>query len=170
MQLSESLTISIILTLVFGAVFYYLYSRLGQSEKRVSLLENILLDLKVAMESNLIRREDLDSEEFTRPPPTFFNPVSTLEEVVEETEVAEETQLPQSAQPAQPVQLPQVVPEVSEDSEDQYDKMTNKELKDAAKNLKLKGYSTLSRSELQDMLRNSENVREVSDGVVTLDA
>lgn len=167
MQLSESLTISIILTLVFGAVFYYLYSRLGQSEKRVSLLENILLDLKVAMESNLIRREDLDSEEFTRPPPTFFNPVSTLEEVVEETEVAEETQL---QQPAQPVQLPQVVPEVSEDSEDQYDKMTNKELKDAAKNLKLKGYSTLSRSELQDMLRNSENVREVSDGVVTLDA
>jgi hypothetical protein len=47
---TESLTIGITLTLVFGAVCFYLYSRLVQNEKRVSLIESILLDVKMSME------------------------------------------------------------------------------------------------------------------------
>jgi hypothetical protein len=52
--LSDSLTIGLVLALVFGALFFYIYSRIGQVEKRVSLTENILLDLKMATESTLM--------------------------------------------------------------------------------------------------------------------
>ena len=51
--LGDSLTIGILLTLIFGAVSFYLYSRLTQNEKRVSLLENLLLTLKMSTEASL---------------------------------------------------------------------------------------------------------------------
>lgn len=52
--LSDSLTIGLVIVLVFGAISFYLYSRIGQVEKRVSLTENILLDLKMATENTLM--------------------------------------------------------------------------------------------------------------------
>lgn len=52
--LSDSLTIGLVLALVFGALFFYIYTRLGQVEKRVGLTENILLDLKMATENTLM--------------------------------------------------------------------------------------------------------------------
>ena len=51
--LGDSLTIGILLILVFGAVCFYLYSRLSQTEKRVNLLENLLLSLKMSTEASL---------------------------------------------------------------------------------------------------------------------
>ena len=39
--LSDSVTIGIVLALVFGALFFYIYSRVTQNEKRVSLIENM---------------------------------------------------------------------------------------------------------------------------------
>lgn len=48
--LSESLTIGLLLALVFGALFFYLYSRVAYSEKRVGLIENILIDIKMNQE------------------------------------------------------------------------------------------------------------------------
>jgi len=52
--LSDSLTVGLVLTLIFGALVFYLYTRIGQVEKRVSLTENILLDLKMATENTLM--------------------------------------------------------------------------------------------------------------------
>ena len=52
--LGDSLTIVIVLTLIFGAAFFYLYSRLSLNEKRVSLLENLLLSLKMSTEASLM--------------------------------------------------------------------------------------------------------------------
>lgn len=52
--LSDSLTIGLVLSLIFGALFFYLYTRIGQVEKRVSLTENILLDLKMAHENTMM--------------------------------------------------------------------------------------------------------------------
>jgi len=51
--LSDSLTIGILLILIFGAVSFYLYSRMGQNEKRLGLLENLLLTLKMSTEASL---------------------------------------------------------------------------------------------------------------------
>lgn len=51
--LNDSLTIGILLTLIFGAVAFYLYSRMSQNEKRLGLLENLLLTLKMTTEASL---------------------------------------------------------------------------------------------------------------------
>ena len=51
--LSDSLTIGILLILIFGAVSFYLYSRMGQNEKRLGLLESLLLTLKMSTEASL---------------------------------------------------------------------------------------------------------------------
>jgi len=48
--ISESLTIGLLLAIVFGALFFYLYTRVTYNEKRVSLMENILLDIKMNQE------------------------------------------------------------------------------------------------------------------------
>lgn len=56
MVLSESITVAILLTLVFGAVCFYLYTRVTYSEKRVMLIESILLDIKMNME-NMMKEE-----------------------------------------------------------------------------------------------------------------
>lgn len=52
-SLSDTLTMGIVLSLVFGSIVFYLYSRLLQVEKRMNLTENILLDLKMATENTL---------------------------------------------------------------------------------------------------------------------
>jgi hypothetical protein len=52
-SLNDSLTIGILLILIFGAVAFYLYSKLVQSEKRMSLLENLLVSLKMSTEASL---------------------------------------------------------------------------------------------------------------------
>ncbi len=50
----DAFTVGIVLLLLIGAVAFYLYTRLTQVEKRMSLLENILLDLKVATENSFL--------------------------------------------------------------------------------------------------------------------
>jgi hypothetical protein len=52
--ISDTLTMGIVLAVVLGSLFFYLYTRLLQVEKRISLTENILLDLKMATENTLM--------------------------------------------------------------------------------------------------------------------
>ena len=64
--LSDSLSIGILITLVFGALFFYLYSRQLQTEKRTGLIEQMLMDLKMSS-------ENLWSNLSTVPAPTESN-------------------------------------------------------------------------------------------------
>ena len=56
--LNDSLTVGVVVTLVFGALFFYLYSRLVQNEKRVNLIESILLDLKMSADAGYSHGHD----------------------------------------------------------------------------------------------------------------
>lgn len=58
--LSDSLTIGIVLILVFGAAAFYLYSRMTQNEKRLNLLENLLLTLKISTEASLLGPDSVE--------------------------------------------------------------------------------------------------------------
>ena len=49
-MLNDTLTISLILVLLFGSIALYLYTCIQQSEQKISLLESILLDLKMSAE------------------------------------------------------------------------------------------------------------------------
>jgi hypothetical protein len=50
--LSDTLTVGLVLVLLFGSIALYLYTRVQQSEQKLSLLEGILLDLKMSSEVN----------------------------------------------------------------------------------------------------------------------
>jgi len=58
--ISDAVVIGIVLGLVFAAVSYYLYSRMTQLERKVGLMENILLDLKVTTEQTLLAAESTE--------------------------------------------------------------------------------------------------------------
>jgi hypothetical protein len=49
-MINESLTIGLLLAVVFGGICFYLYTRVVYTEKRISLMENILLDIKMSQE------------------------------------------------------------------------------------------------------------------------
>ena len=49
-SLSDTLTVGLVLVLLFGSIALYLYTRLQQAEQKISLLESILLDLKMSAE------------------------------------------------------------------------------------------------------------------------
>jgi hypothetical protein len=52
--ISDGVVIGVVLGLIFAAVSYYLYSRIGQLERKVGVMENILLDLKITTEQTLL--------------------------------------------------------------------------------------------------------------------
>lgn len=51
---ADTFTISAIVLLIMGAVCFYLFTRIKQVEKKLSLMEGILLDLKTANESGFL--------------------------------------------------------------------------------------------------------------------
>mgnify|MGYP006284646429 CR=1 FL=1 len=48
--LGDTLTVGLVLILLFGSIALYLYTRIQQTEQKVSLLESIVLDLKLTGE------------------------------------------------------------------------------------------------------------------------
>ena len=54
MASSDVFTIGALLVLIVGAVCFYLYTRIKQVEKKVALVEGILLDLKTATEASFM--------------------------------------------------------------------------------------------------------------------
>lgn len=76
--LSDSVTVGILLTLVFGAICFYLYSRLTLNEKRVSLLENLLLSLKMNTEASLMGPDSV--EPVSQPAPLSEGDVDDVSE------------------------------------------------------------------------------------------
>lgn len=48
--LSDTLTVGVLLVLLFGSISLYLYTRIQQAEQKIHLLESILLDLKMSTE------------------------------------------------------------------------------------------------------------------------
>jgi hypothetical protein len=51
---ADTFTISAIVLLIMGAVCFYLFTRIKQVEKKLSLMEGILLDLKTANEAGFL--------------------------------------------------------------------------------------------------------------------
>jgi hypothetical protein len=164
---TESLTIGITLTLVFGAVCFYLYSRLVQNEKRVSLIESILLDVKMSMEMvDQSRGDHAHDDEMaveqiqavSAPEPLSQTDVDSSEEelykdVLQQAERQPEIKAFEVAESKptskmDPVQVTKVSPT--------YESMSVKELKDLAKKRNLKVPSGAGRKELTEALRKAE--------------
>jgi hypothetical protein len=76
--LNDSVTVGILLVMIFGSVSFYLYTRLVQNEKRVSLLENLLLSLKMNTEASFMGADMFNSG------PETVSPVSAPTPLKEE--------------------------------------------------------------------------------------
>ena len=170
---TESLTIGITLTLVFGAVCFYLYSRLVQNEKRVSLIESILLDVKMSMEmvgqsggrGGGNNEDDMAVEQVepvSGPEPLSQNDVDESEEEAYKDVLQQVSSQPEmktfdlsgakptkgSATAAAAVEVTKVTPT--------YESMTVKELKELTKKRNLKTPHGAGRKELTEALRKTD--------------
>lgn len=168
--LSDALTIGLVLALVFGALFFYLYSRLGQVEKRISLTENILLDLKMATENTIMS--------FAAPPdgaPAAVEEEPHMEEHsahIESTPASEEVNdedfykqvLQQAAVPSQESTVANVDESVDFRKSSSpvkmdvnYESMTLKELKALAKQRGLSIANATHKKDVIDVLKRQDN-------------
>lgn len=150
---NDSLIIGCVVVLVFGALFYYLHSRLHYAEKRVNVMETILLDFKNASE-------------------TFFTPTETPSKSItvgageEEQRYMPEEEQQQSQQQSQPEELIELH-SLSQQQQSQslsqpqvlrnYESMNIKELQQEARNHNISGISGMRRKELIQALRKSDD-------------
>lgn len=178
--LSDSLTIGLVLSLIFGALFFYLYTRVGQVEKRVSLTENILLDLKMAHENTMMS--------MSAPVPSHMIHHSSNDDIIPDEaaiqEVAMETQIPEAEEVSdedfyknvleqatiQPAQDGATVSPVK--MEVNYESMTLKELKSLAKQKGLNVSQLTHKKDIIEALKKKEQKTTVlepvpgSDGIL----
>ncbi len=168
--LTDSLTIGIMITLVFGAVCFYLYSRLVQNEKRVALVENILLDLKMSMEQG---GGFMDSHQEEGPAINHIEPVSgpmplekdDIEQTDEDFYKNILQQAPAQVQAGTPIdqsepKAPPSSPVASSKVQPNYESMTVKELKALAKQRGLSVPTGAGRKELMDTLRKNDKSQD----------
>jgi hypothetical protein len=172
--LSDSLTIGLVLALVFGALFFYLYTRLTQAEKRVSLTENILLDLKMATENTLMSigsaqyyglvgsanqmdEHDLRVEPISAPEPVDSN---DIDQVPEEEFYKSVLQQAETASASSTAGVEPIVPVSSLDVN--YESMTTKELKAMAKQRGIPVASSAHKREIVDALKRGGTAQPVA--------
>ena len=156
--ISDGVVIGVVLGLVFTAVCYYLYNRQAQLERKVGLMENILLDLKVTTEQTLLSatepREPAPNSEEVK----YYNsgpaPIMGFQEGGETREIAVE-------QPSR-VRTPPASVQVEREEEQQssvqgstsasYDDMTYKQLQQLAKQRGISGLRNVSKAQVIEAL------------------
>jgi len=84
--MSESIAIAIFLILLFGSATVYLYSRITYNEKRLGMMESLLVDIKMMIESSEEERAPV------MPVASVYSYPASLKEVQPEVKEQEETQ------------------------------------------------------------------------------
>jgi len=168
--LSESLTIGLLLTLVFGSLFFYIYSRISYVEKRVGLIENILIDIRMNQEQQPINilpsmspsmnfNEAAQLEIISEPVTDLSTeslPIENLEEVYSETlnkahdslESSENTPVLESSDDNMSAETLSV----------NYESMTKEELIEVAKEKGIRVSNRPGREKLIQIIRNSVQI------------
>jgi hypothetical protein len=176
MAFTDATVVGITLLMLLGAVAYYLYHRIDMLERKIGLMENILLDLKVATEQTLLASSEppeRDSgprtglyaelsenheQEHQYKPPTPRNE----EEVFSvSNEGAREVFLDATPRTRTPPQSVQVARETSSTTQPSvsvnYEAMTYKELTALAKQRGLSSLRNASKAQVIDALRRNDN-------------
>jgi hypothetical protein len=169
--MNDALMIGIVLTLVFGAVMFFLYNRLSMTERKMGLVEGVLTDLKIMMDAAPFVTEHTHGErpsmqEF-EPTPEYLNAISgpfpLKEEEVED--VSEEEYKQAMEQPYKSLQIDELagVPvtatnaiSVTKLSPD-LDGMTLKELQALAKQKNLSIPAGSRRKAIIDLLKGADS-------------
>ncbi len=152
-MISDAIVIGVVLGLVFAAIAYYLYSRNTQLERKVGLMENILLDLKVTTEQALISATEAPEGPTTMSQRQWN---STGHSHAEFTPSSEEgtkqvnVETPRSSKPSAQTVV------VERESSPNYEAMTYKQLMAVAKEKGVSGTRNVSKAHLIDLIRNHD--------------
>jgi len=157
---NDTLTLGLILLLLFGAASLYLYTRVQQCEQKLNLVESILLDIKMSAE--LQGYPEPPQKEEATPPTKPASPKTSpflsmdeqemyqgaIEEAMEEGSPIEAEEL-SSLEQAEEKTVPTALPKLNTN----YESMTLAELKALAKQRGITGSSSMKRSQLLDALK-----------------
>ncbi len=184
--ISDAVVIGVVLGLIFAAVSYYIYSRTTQIERKVGLIENILLDLKVTTEQALLNATEAgdprgsltqdhrhdESEEGGQPGGVVV--VERLDRVdqraaqqddsnqqQQETRDVVVDQAPRGRAPTQPIVVEREAARETAEQEGQsvttnYELMTYKELTALAKKMGISGLRNQSKAFVIEAIRSHE--------------
>ena len=167
--LSDGVTIGVVLLLLFGALFFYLWLRIQQVEKRGLLLENILLDLKLTTESTMGEFPEPAAPPAPAPAPVeeeddssdYLSEVSPLVNVKKEDSTEEYTSVLDEIlekNSSEPAVVTAVMPSSSSSRMgSSYESMTLKDLKTLAKTRKISGVGSLTRAQLIQQLKEKDD-------------
>lgn len=110
--MNDALMIGIVLTLVFGAIIFYLYNRLSMTERKMGLVEGVLTDLKIMMDAapftSSHNHDDGPSMQEFEPSPEYLNAISgpfPLKEEEVEDVASSEDEYKQAMEQANPVSV-----------------------------------------------------------------
>jgi len=188
-SLSDTLTVGFVLVLLFGSIALYLYTCIQQSEQKISLLESILLDLKMSAEFKSYTELPAEHEVVHVKPvvaatkndtETHHNAYVPFDDDATEEE---ENSTPMEVEELAPLSQPspkkdsqrekeQVeslaessVLDIAEESVNNYDTLSLKELQSLALTRGITGAKSMKKGPLQEALRTSDRVRPGSDVV-----
>lgn len=76
--LSDTLTVSLVLVLLFGSIALYLYTRIQQAEQRINLLDSIVLELKMSSEVKSYTELPASDEDYDIEPNKYQPSATTI--------------------------------------------------------------------------------------------
>jgi|UniRef100_A0A6C0BG44 hypothetical protein len=172
--LSDTLTIGVLLVLLFGSISLYLYTRIQQAEQKIHLLESILLDLKMSAEIKSYTELPADDSHETpnfksttahdnyvalddvELPITEYTSLDDSEPVTEDTVItldeSMDTSEDETASTVNNAEKDTVVPSVI------YDSMTLKELQALAKSRGITGAGSMKKGPIIEALKTSDRI------------
>lgn len=185
--LGDTLTVGLVLILLFGSITLYLYTRIQQTEQKVNLLESIVLDLKLTGEIQGFSGLPMESESHLHPipsplsPPTPSpsSPISSAKDMKEDqsSEVIDVLSLVQSESQEEykPFEEDETVEtietadssrleEISISPISAYDHMTLKELQSLVRSRGLVAEKGAKKSGLIELLKRADMDAEVKPG------
>ena len=94
--MNDAVMVGVILTLVFGAIIFYLYNRISMTERKMGLFEGVLTDLKMMLDSAPFASGPPPAMYEFEPTPEYLNaisgPVPLQKDEVEEVNADEDYQ------------------------------------------------------------------------------
>jgi hypothetical protein len=179
--LSDTLTIGVLLVLLFGSISLYLYTRIQQAEQKIHLLESILLDLKMSAEIKSyteLPADDLHDSNL----PVFQSTTVKDDDYVAlddvDTSITEYTSLDEASEPAGEHTAITLDETVEDDTPTDhtndttnsvapsvlYDTMTLKELQALAKSRGITGAGSMKKGPIIEALKTSDRITVVKPG------
>lgn len=163
---SDALTVGLVLVLLFGSIALYLYTRIQQTEQKNSLLESILLDLKMNAEIKSYSELPAEEEEVSSPAPLMESYKSFDEGIHSELPSSEEELKEVVVESMDVTDYKSIIDDavkevtdasVSYEEESSYELMTLKELQAMAKSKGISGASGMKKNALIDALKAQDH-------------